>query len=889
MATTKPKAGPKVGRTPLGTVCDRAARTVAAEAVGMADSLARRGTDAWETGKARLLQVHNWVRQLGPAGEELSRQIKTVSDSAARLSGHYLADLDKLRRIKASDRKNAMLALNGRFPRENLTPDARRALEIMDGTFGRILRAAQLLDVRRDVNGRRMPIRGSGKPYPQILSRHGERIMEAVRAERMTSDALMASIRVLERNHEVIRPLVRKLSPGEVRDARQVALGHTPPDASARAIEVGQLLADNIEWGFARLTEFHDNAVRGINTYLERTRIELPEEMIEWDPVKALPGFFRQQGLFLAAVRQWGQDMEGAKAAIGHIRAENGPQQADLIHNYIGLHLGKPVAGLPAQKRILQDIRDLTMLRIFGGTILGPMRNAGQPFTNIADLPASAWLRSMKALPPFVHRWLDSAEKLRGEIIRSGAITSESALTEFGRGRLGRAARGAATVHRMVVEENEFRAAMIGALGVEENLRRLIDMQGERGELAQAMMKLRHLSTDPEAAIMRSLERRGIKASSIERIRRAAREASPEELARLIEKPSRALSQDEWLTAIMRTSHDTQFGYTFASKHVFSGQDDAYGLLYMLKNWGVRQLGFLHEHVLKELAQGNAKPLVKVLATTFVLGEMYNQARDFLTGSERSLGRRVAAGDADMQTIALTTLRNIGDGGGMGMLMDVMFGWNSLVFGPIEGTVRDMVRAGVQVAQDPTPGQTARATREFLDRQFVVTNQARGLWNRTLAANEAKHARYFDHAKWQDRARRWKQGVDEPTIGAKIQGRAVDFLLGGFRFAPTERSLGYNAAANAIRAGNIDGAAEHMARILSSAETAKERRERIRAMRQVGTRRSPLGPVPKRERAAFLRTLSPEDRREALRVQREWEREWARALGRAQRMAARGS
>lgn len=872
----------KVGKAPRGTVCDRAVRAVGDAAVDAADGFRERGMGFIETTRARFEKVPNWLRHLGPAGEEAARQIVTVDKQTQRLAGGFLRDLDRVTRLpREAQRAAARAHYYGDGP-AGLEGAEREAYDLLKQPFERILRAAQVLEVKRTMpDGSRVPIEGSGKAYPTILNRAGQRILRDAARERRTAQAVEAAIGVAQRNHPEVKELARGLSPAELKAARQVALGHTPDGASDAAVRAGEAMADNVDWGFARLRDLHEQSVRGVVPYLERTRVEVPEEMLNLDPGSALPDFFRRQALMLSAFREWGQDMTALKAILGRIGKENGQQHADLIGNYIKIQLGRPIAGLPAEKALIQDARDFTMLRIFGGTFIGPLRNAGQPFTNAVDQPVSAWVRSFKELPPFLHRWVTEATGMREMVIESGARTAENPLTETGTRTLGRVAQRAATIHRAVIAENEYRSAVIGYLGAQENIVRLVEMQGEKGPIAKAVLALRHLSIDPEGATARSLERTGIDPERIQQIREAARNAGADELRAMVEKPTDLLTHDEWLTAMERASLDTQFGYTFASKHVFSGQDDAWSIVYMLKNWGVRQLGYIHDHVLKEAAQGNGKPLVKLLATTFLLGEVYNYARDQLTGNERSMTSRVQAGRTDAQTLAWTTLRNIGDGGGLAILMDALWGWNSLVFGPLGGTAINALRGAAHTIQ--MPEQAGTAAKDFLDREFVVTNQIRGVWNRINAENEGKHQRFFDYNQWRDRSFSFTTRKENPTAEEQVQAGAVRFVAGNARRVPTERSLTYEQAGKAITGNDVESAAEYIERLLSTAADREERASIERGLKTARRQRSPLGPVAVRDRRAFLQRFPTDERAAARRLQREWENDWDRAVRLAKR------
>jgi hypothetical protein len=288
--------------------------------------------------------------------------------------------------------------------------------------------------------------------------------------------------------------------------------------------------------------------------------------------------------------------------------------------------------------------------------------------------------------------------------------------------------------------------------------------------------------------------------------------------------------------------------------------------------------------VLKEAAQGNAKPLVKFLATTFIVGEAYHNARDYLTGSESSMRAKLGAGQDDPQTLALSFLSNVAAGGAVGILADVLWSFSDILFGPIGGTVANVGRALVNTIQ--MPEQAGTAAKDFLDREFVVTRQARGLFSRMRAAAEEDHQRFFDYGTWRDRAFSYVGNEKNPTVADKAQQRVVDFLMSPSR-VPTDRSLTYEQAGKAITGNDVEGAAEYIERLLRHAKDDEERASIERGLNTARRERSPMGPVPVRDRDAFLRQYPAAERTAARRLQREWERDWDRAVRLGERNARR--
>ena len=235
----------------------------------------------------------------------------------------------------------------------------------------------------------------------------------------------------------------------------------------------------------------------------------------------------------------------------------------------------------------------------------------------------------------------------------------------------------------------------------------------------------------------------------------------------------------------------------------------------------------------------------------------------------------------DWKAVGLTTIRNIGDGGGLFLLMDVLYGAESFFGGPVGGTAMNGFRAIQHVAVDPSPQQALDAWKDFMDKEFVMTNQWKGGLGRIGRGFDEKFERRFAYNRWRERSYRYLDQRDDPTFGTDV-GRLVERFVSGGRNLPTKRSLAYEDAAEAIIGNRITDAQKDFRDLLRLAKDSDERESMLSGIRTAGRQRSPLGVVPVNERETYLAQYSIEDYREAADLQRSWMADWNTASASAE-------
>jgi hypothetical protein len=839
------------------TACNRATRRMA-EIVGDIEDTALKVIQGGPVGRGflpRVMQSSNWIRTLSAAGEELASSIDRVSREHQRLRGVFVDKLNTMMRgVSTADRIAAAKVADG--VKGDFTPtQVALGQKLKNELLDPIMKMAQALDgYRITPDGKKVPIKGSGRAFPTVYNKAGREWLDAA-SKSGDKDA-----RVLEWAQ------------------KQVAEGK----------------AESIDAAIGEAAFRRENSMRRKNHYLEALRSEIDPEFREWDPLTALPDFLDQQALHLAGAREWGWNLEAARGLARRVGSETRDNSKErLIVGYLEGAFGIPSDRILKEDRaLLAWVRLYMRARIFGGTFVGPLRNLGQPYTNTPDVPLAAHVRALKDYPPVVGRFVQSGQELRREALRAGANPAESPMTGFAFDRMDglgdteslrslqrfvptakNFVDALTTMHDRSVKSNNYRAAVIAKYGLEENVNRLIHLTGDKTPIGRAMDMIYGFSVDPEGAARRAIERRGVDPDAAMRAVRDGKGVTPE----MVE------------AAMFYGSTDSQFGYTLASAPIFSGQSPLFNTLFFLKQFGIRQTGFIYEHVLKEMALGNAKPMVKFIGATFALGEAYNLARDIVSGSERSMTMNALFNPANnsKEAVAFRFMRNVADGGGLGLLQDVVWGFTQFIGGPIGGTFGNGLRGAAYIVSAP-PGlkaeATGRAIVRTMDREFVATGQWTGIFRRALGAAEGETPRFFEVNAVRQRGYEWldQQRIKEEGWSSQGAKTARDFVIGRGPNRPGERTIFYENMSAAITRNDARGAEEAVRAVLR--ETPRSDRTRVEnAFRTSMNNRSPLGMLNQEQKDEFLNSLSASERARLNRIDRDWRRDASQAIDRASR------
>jgi len=773
----------------------------------------------------------DFLRSLGPAGEELASRVTSTVRRAQRRSATQAQQVrDAVKGFSRQERIDAMLFVNGRRTADEVSAKAREAAEKIRTILDRDLKAAQLLDFQRRVGAARLDIRGSGKPFPQRPNRAGRKVIDEIRTQGNQSARVRA--------------------------------------VADRMVEEGRF--DTVEEALEELGRFRNDDLRGTNRYFESDRIELPEDLVVWDPLEVLPGQLEKNALTLEGVREFGLNHEDMDRIIGRIEREFSTGIANLVKQ--SMQLGFGVQGIVPEfsQQILGALGNYQTVSKLSG-LFSPLLNFGQRFTNTAFMPLSAQVRALREVPPVFRRWMTESQNLIREIERSGAIRVDNPLIELtDAAPLSSIARKAITPFLAVARGNEIKSALVARFALEADIEKLVELRADNGKFKRMFESIRSLSVDPEGAVRRRIKKSGL-------------DMTPDEAADLVMRGGQ-LSEAQFAGVMQTAVEDTQFALNLMTQPVWWQQMPALRLMWKFKNFGVRQTGFVWERVFKEAVYGNFAPMVKFAAAATIFGELTNFTRDAVTGSDRSITSLVTRRSADQLTTEEVAVRAFGaflQQGGIGMMADLTFGVTDWIGGPMAGTTRNLLRLaqdGAHGVMNLDPDQIGLALREFGTRDVVLPRQVNQTFNQIASVFEEERVDRTDYFRFRQEGFRFVRDQEAGGLPGRVGQEVIRAFSGRPNFPRTERTLRFQYARQAVTNGDLDQAEEYMTELLGQAKDREEFGRILDGLRGSAASGSPLGAVPGRLERDFLTQLTPERRERLLELERRWLRNFNTAI-----------
>lgn len=810
------------GKQAGGTIITQ---TTAEELVATTSRAARSSLNAvrglYDVVQRNLLTASDFISRQGEFGPGLSSSVKAVDLRSSQRAKE--AELDLRNTLKGLDRTQRQLVartVNSRPGTENV-PDfirarADRMRQILDET---LLFPAQELGFTRD----NMPLLGSGRAFPQMPNKKG-------------------------------LDFLKELEQLQAKSPRVY-------DFARRMVENGQ--ASSIDDALAQLNRYFNQRLRGTVPYLERTRVELAEDMVEWDSNVVLPGLLERTSRVLEGAREWGgPDMPNLHSILMQMKQDTDPAVVERIESFITHELG--VAGqVPRTSQQLAGfISNYETLVRLGGSLLSAFRNTGQRFVNTVDYPLPVIARATKDFPPFLNPWIKSAQRIKDAIERTGVVRS---VTELGNVEAGipgeRLTTFALKPFTKAETGNQVTTALIARYGVERDLKRLLKLQGRDSRLAKVLDIFATPFGESKAAIERRLGRRGLDVTNQQL---ADRIASGEQL-----------TLEEIQEAMNRMVLDTQFALTMATKPLWWSNNPWKRLLFKFKTFGIRQTGLIYNTVLKEAFKGNLAPLTRFTAYTILAGELYNILRDILVGDEESLTFRMInrPDERNPKDIALRMLADMIDGGGVGIMADMTFGLGSFAGGPVLSTLENVGERAMDIINRPSGPQLLTTIRKFFEEEVAVTRQA-NIANRLDKAILNENNDIMSYRVWRDRARSFQDKIEgEDTVKALL----IQTIDGFEDFRRTDRTLLYEYAARQISQGDTKDAADYLGRILEG-EAPDDQIRIVQGMLTSRDKKAPFGAIARKNRKEFIKAFSSKNRREGVLLQKKFNRDYNRAI-----------
>lgn len=774
--------------------------------------------DAIDAVAGKVMRFSNYLRKKSPnTGGKIAASMDAIMDRALPATGRMtVAVKDAVGAASKATRENAMKWVNGRY---NDATAAERAIgEKIRGTLDQLLERAQSLGVKRRVGDTWMPLKGSGEAFPEVPNQAGLDAIEAAAKNPQSAESKAFIAKVAGYNKA------------------------TPDDA------------------LAGINEWREQRRRGSNSYLESTRMKLPDEFVEFDPLQTLPRFLERQNISIEQLAEWGwdtsQSLPRLRADLERLRSEAGDDIYQRAKRFLDFETGvqnpQAVSGARAAGA-LGNYQTLTKL----SSPISALRNSLQPAVN----PNVSFKNKAKAflqMPPVAQRWMTSAKELRRQIDRSGAVRAHTILSDIAPAKSNFTNKALTFTGFTAAESgNQYRTALMAALQAQDDMRAIVTTQ-PTSALGKAISRL--MGMDASTA-KRQLNKFGVDDARIE----AA-----------VAKGGR-LTPDDIDLFRQRMVRDTQFALEMTTRREWWNSNPWIRALAKFKTFSLEQTGLMMRDVVKEAGRGNMAPLTRFVVSTAIVGELYNIVRDFVTGNDESV-TSMAFGDdpATAKETASRLLKNLIDGGGIGIMADMVYGIDNAVGGVMQSTLTNLGRAAAKVVQRPSPTVAKDAAWEAVKREVPLLNQATsdtGIANKIYryVMGDKDGARTIRIAEIRRKARDFAAKDKAPPFsGQQMKDTGVRLMLGTNEFLPGKNTQLYQTAMAQLMGNNVKGAAKTLSEAMRDAKDAREARKIYGDVKAALNERGPLGPLRKDQSAAYLQSLKPSEREEAMTLEREW-------------------
>jgi hypothetical protein len=764
---------------------------------------------------------------------------------ASQFEGRAVNAYRQLRRqirLNKADRVEAMKAMNGRVDPNKLSDDQRKLFEVLrDFILNPMTRsAADVGFTRRLRDGSRaradQVIATSGRAFPERLTRKATKDLRALDTDRGMSN--VKARRIAERI------------------------------AAANNISVDEALG--------LLKTFRRQQINGEEGYFTSTRMNWPEDMIEWDPDTVLPGLFANAGMQMGMGAEFGvkNNQFVRMDQLMQRMQDQGVEKQTLdnrIRPFINFELGltRPPKADHSIFGVIRLYETLTKL----STPLFTVLNYLQPVvTTLARQPLSSVLQSVKDLPPVIGKYLKSRESLVDSLERTGSLErSRGGFVDLGdiKSTLGRIATFNIAESQL---ENALRSGHVARLSLDSNLAQLIDLRSA-GPFKRLVAGFRMATIMPEATVRRALGK-------------AQNTMDTDQLADLVESgvgiPPNVMDE-----VAIRAVHDEQFAQTLMSRPLWWKKSPLMQTTFQFSPFMVRMTGLIWNDVLKEAALGNGAPFIKFLIGTLVASEIIQMLRDILKGTERSVTFTLAnqpekrnAGD-----VARLAFTNLASGGALGVLADMTYGLVGVGTGPVFGTIGNMLEFSAQVVKRPNLDQAWLAAQDAFNGEVLLPRQLLGLEDQLTKLVDSETQTLTEYNKLRSRAFEFSKRKEAgDTIAGDVRRITLRALEGFEDFRGNENTLRFKFAARAVAVGETDKAAEYIASILVETDPA-ERADMAKSLTATGKRWAPLGPVKKEDLAEFQGSLTKAAVSRTAKVQAQFLAAWAEVVSKGKSQA----
>jgi hypothetical protein len=776
--------------------------------------------DIAEILKRNTKSAKTHIGTLGSAGKKLSDSIEKIDYRKTKRANTDEFDTRKLYQSIKNTKANRELVskvVNSRIPKDQIPTWAIEPANKLRDILDRAMNEATSLGMQRKVEGKKILVAGSGKAFPQVPNEKGIAFLEEA------FNKGKASAKVFSWANE------------------QVKLGHY----------------DNVDMAIKALQNYRDSFHRGLNPYLEMSRVELPEDMIEWDGAKILPGLYERNWMTVEGVREWGNEFEKAHSLIEQIKIKYGAHEAKRVSSFIETSFGKMSDASKETQQISNLVRAYQFQTKVGLSPLTILRNMLDRIAKGFTISPTSTIKTFIDYPPFINQFIESSQRLEEEMIKMGAVFSHGSISE------GYEAGNILTE----LTSSPFTAS-------------------ERGnQVTIALTQMHKLYNDIQALKSRNKLTKHIfdKVSYIwgggkGQIEYRLKTATTEEIFNKIQK-GEELTQDEIGYVLHKAVKEKAFPMIMSTKPLWYDNHPFIKAMAQFKTWPVRQLNMVWQDVVKyTFKTGDVSRLLAFLTGTLIVGETYNILRDFLFDKRESLLAQYFD-DEEEKDYARAILNDMLDGGLVGMLADFSYGIKDWVTGVSARTGKNLWDTGNYIAKSPK--LTLQALERLLTQEVTPYRQIKAQVDKLdrWLVNENNITK--EYTRWRAEGWEWYNNKQNPTLRKKIMAYTDDVINGKVDYGIGEDTLAYELASRQIIVGDIEDAAEYIVYILTNSDKPID--TSITNIKRSMNNRSPLGKVAEKDRDKFFRNYSVEEKAEAIKINKMYMTNYQQAISLAKR------
>ena len=619
------------------------------------------------------------------------------------------------------------------------------------------------------------------------------------------------------------------------------------------------------EGALIAIRKYRESQLFGKEGYLQGTRtLDVGTELREWNLDKILQGTIETSWEKIEAARQWGvTDTKSGQEIpykqiitdIEKIRVEAGVTQAQMVEGYIKAQYGMT----QPNKVIAKGARFARQTQFVGKLAFSPLtisRNILDRYAKGLTLGnlSSNWEAS-KQYPTVVNMWMESARKIEDQMIRHGAVLGHGHLSEgvtTAEGMLPLVAKPFGASER----GNQTYIALVKKIQLEADVKRLMEHEGYGGKTSKVFDRMQTIVGNSQKQVKN----------------RVLKNMTNDQLA---DAMSEGQIPDDLMSEILhRTTTDSAFPLTLASKRLWWGSNPALQVATQFKVWSADQTRFIYQDVLKYGIQtGDYSRLGRFILGTWLMGELYNISRDEIMNKDESVLSKLQGGTKT--EIAMAIGKDMVDGGIVGMLADFTYGLGNWIAGPTVATVANAFSAPWEAKG---PATLPQATRKFLRNDVPALKQAQGIL-------DSADRRFFDkedtnltgdYARWKNRSFEFRkkngENITDGWFYRSVKGRPQKRIA--------ERSLSLEIISRQVLVGDYDDAAKHMKSIISQTK-AEDIKKIVPSLTQSMRNNSPFGNMAKTDTMKFLTPYGPKERADGYELQIKWIKGYITAIEKA--------